>query len=59
MTVLLKQKQLRKKARGNATPGKMKNKQCQATPLKRYLAKRSRSYKHPDYDNWKDIFSKR
>ena len=40
----------RKAKRGSRTPGSEK---CKIRPLDRYLAKRSRSYKHPEFKNWK------
>jgi hypothetical protein len=50
---------IRKQSKGSHTPGSQKTKQCQTTPLKKFLAKRSRSYKHPQYENWDTIFGKR
>ena len=49
----------RKRSRGSSTPGSTKTKQCQTTVLKKYLAGRSRSYKHPQFTNWQIIFNKR
>ena len=34
------------------TSGKTKGLNCQATAKERYMAKHSRSYKHPDYGSW-------
>ena len=54
-----KLRKFKKEKRASRTPGKIKVKTCQHTPLKKYLATRSRSYKHPDYSNWNEIFGKR
>ena len=54
-----KLRQLEKKNRGSQTPGKQKVLTCRHKPPKKFLASRSRSYKHPDYSNWNKIFSKR
>lgn len=42
----------RKKRKQSHTDGKQKGGTCQADYLKRYMAKSSRSYKHPDYTSW-------
>jgi hypothetical protein len=34
------------------TPGSTKGISCKASNLQRYMAKTSRSYKHPDYKTW-------
>lgn len=42
-----------KKARkGNQTPGHTKVERCQSNVLRKYMASRSRSYKHPEYPTW-------
>lgn len=38
--------------KGSQTPGIKKGESCQSKPLYRYLAKSSRSYKHPKYLEW-------
>lgn len=38
--------------RASRTPGRMKHDNCKATTLERFMAKRSRSYKHPAYGDW-------
>lgn len=48
-----KSKILRKHNKGSQTPGHKKNAQrCQASPLDKWMAKASRSYKHPQYHDW-------
>jgi hypothetical protein len=42
----------KKKRKGSQTAGKDKGENCTASPMKKYFAKRSRSYKHPDYEDW-------
>lgn len=44
----------RKRRKGSGTPGKTKSEACQADQHKKYFAKSSRSYKHPDYPAWSD-----
>lgn len=39
-------------ARGSRTPGSTKGDNCKASKKERFMAKRSRSYKHPEYENW-------
>ena len=39
-------------SKGSQTPGKSKQESCQAGVAKKYFAKNSRSYKHPDYSIW-------
>ena len=42
-----------KQTKGSNTSGKMKDKdRCQASQLDKYMAKRNRSYKHPEYGTW-------
>ena len=40
--------------KGSQTPGHMKtnNLKCRPTMLDKYMATKSRSYKHPDYSKW-------
>ena len=38
---------LKKKTRGHSTPGTEKG--CRANAVDKFMAKRERSYKHPDY----------
>lgn len=45
-----------KRSRASRTPGIQKGPHCQASPLKKYLAKHERSYKHKDYHRWNEIF---
>lgn len=40
------------KGRGSQTPGSAKGPACQADVFKKFMAKRSRSYKDPEYGNW-------
>ena len=47
-----KTKKDRKKKNGSQTAGKTKGENCKATPLEKYLAKSSRSHKHPAYAEW-------
>ena len=54
-----KNRQERKRARQSHTSGDQKTKQCQTTPLKKFLATRERSYKYPEYARWDEIFGKR
>lgn len=42
----------RKNRQKGQTAGKTKGANCQATALERYMAKTSRSYKHPLYSHW-------
>lgn len=42
----------RKKRVGNQTPGRVKGLNCQATPMEKFMAKCSRSYKHREYGTW-------
>ena len=35
-----------------SVPGRTKGIRCLASAEDRYMAKRSRSYKHPNYENW-------
>lgn len=44
----------RKKHRGKPshTPGKLKGENCKASPMDRFYAKRSRSYKSKGYATW-------
>jgi len=44
-------RELRSKS-GSRTPGKTKNENCQTDVTKKYMAKRSRSYKDPLYHLW-------
>jgi hypothetical protein len=41
-----------RKRKASRTAGIMKNENCKASPLERYMARRSRSYKHRDYAQW-------
>jgi hypothetical protein len=43
---------IRRNGKKSQTTGKMKAENCQATPIARHMAKRSRSYKHRGYSNW-------
>lgn len=45
-------RKIEKKNRGSQTPGKSKVESCQADVMKKYMAKRSRSYKHSGYADW-------
>ena len=54
-----KSKKNRKQARGSQTPGRTKVESCKAGPLKKYLAKNSRSYKSNQFSQWHEIFNKR
>ena len=47
-----KSKKMVKKTRGNQTPGHQKGESCKASTLDRYMAKTSRSYKHPNFGAW-------
>ncbi len=47
-----KRKKMKKERKGSQTPGSAKGENCKATVQQRYMAKRSRSYKDPDYSNW-------
>lgn len=47
-------KKNKKKLRASRTPGKGKP-LCVAKPLQKYFAKRSRSYKHPEYETWCNV----
>ena len=47
-----KRKVNEKKRRGSQTAGTQKGKHCTADAKERYMAKRNRSYKHPDYEDW-------
>lgn len=38
--------------KGSQTPGKQKQESCKADVDKKYFARNSRSYKHPDYAKW-------
>ena len=41
-----------KTKKASQTPGHMKGISCQADALKKFFAKRSRSYKHQGYSSW-------
>lgn len=41
-----------KRKKGSQTPGSAKGANCQADSLQRWMAKTSRSYKHPEYGSW-------
>lgn len=41
-----------KKSRASQTPGKKKGESCRADFMKKFMARRSRSYKHPLYSQW-------
>ena len=41
------------------TPGNQKVLTCRHLPPKKYLATSSRSYKHPQFKNWIEIFGRR
>ncbi len=43
---------IQKKNRGSQTPGKSKNETCKADYIKKFMAKRSHSYKDPEYADW-------
>lgn len=43
---------LKKRRKGSQTPGKTKGVTCKADAMDKYMAKRSRSYKHPLYSAW-------
>jgi hypothetical protein len=47
-----------KRQRGNQTPGRTKGPACQTNWKKKFLAKRSRSYKTAMYLDWDKVFSK-
>ena len=44
-----------KKSNGSQTAGKDKGLNCRATPLEKWMASSSRSYKHPRYGDWVKI----
>ena len=46
------QRLIKKKGKGSQTPGKTKVESCQADFKKRYMAKKSRSYKDSEYKEW-------
>lgn len=46
-------KRNKKDTRGSQTPGSVKGKSCIASVEQRWMAKTSRSYKHPNYDAWR------
>ena len=49
----------RKKTKQSQTPGKAKRQDtCQATKQDKYMARRSRSYKHSEYEVWCQKYSK-
>jgi hypothetical protein len=39
-------------AKASQTPGRQKGETCKADKLKKYMARSSRSYKHPLYGEW-------
>jgi len=43
---------LKKRRKGSQTPGKTKGETCKADAMDKFMAKRSRSYKHPLYAQW-------
>jgi hypothetical protein len=43
---------IRKQKRKNSTPGRDKGERCVASSLDRYFAKKSRAYKHKNYNDW-------
>lgn len=45
-------KVLKKRRKGSQTPGSTKGVTCKADTLDKFMAKRSRSYKHPLYGDW-------
>lgn len=47
-------KKKRKLANASRTPGKEKVEACQANHIDRFMAKRSRSYKHRDFAAWSE-----
>jgi hypothetical protein len=47
-----KKKKIAKNMRGSQTPGRAKAESCQADVMKKFMARRSRSYKHPLYGQW-------
>jgi hypothetical protein len=47
-----KMKEIRKRGKRSVTAGKDKAEFCQATQLDKYMARSSRSYKHPGYSDW-------
>lgn len=42
----------KKKRGGSSTPGSTKGENCMASSMDRFMAKYSRSYKHPEYNGW-------
>lgn len=54
-----KRKKNRKLKMVSRTPGSQKGERCQAKPLQRYMAKKSRSYKHHSYRTWCEEMNKR
>lgn len=38
--------------KGSQTPGKSKGDTCKADAMKKFFARRSKSYKHEGYGNW-------
>ena len=47
-----RRRSIEKKRKGSQTAGKIKKKYCVTTTEKRYMARRSRSYKDPNYGDW-------
>lgn len=49
-----KAKKIRQQGKRSVTPGNKKGENCMTDKMKNFFAKRSRSYKHPDYAQWCD-----
>lgn len=47
-----KSKVEQKKRKGNQTSGRTKGDRCQADKTARFMARRNRSWKHPEYAAW-------
>lgn len=45
--------------RGKQTAGRTKGERCKTSPIDGYMAKKSRSYKHPNYRAWCEKMRKR
>lgn len=54
-----KSRKIKKQNKASRTSGSQKVLTCRHKAPKKYLATRSRSYKHPEFQNWHKIFEKR
>ena len=45
-----------KASKASRTPGKTKGDRCMTNPIKKFFACSSKATKHPQYEQWNDMF---